>query len=135
MAKQDQKSDISTSELNSLALSLAEQLGRIAGTLEGTAESLLNRASLADQLTQVRDGAAQLLDRLSSGASMTTKTRSLQQKDGRGSERGASADPARAPGKRRRKPGPSVRGAKHSDSRIPKLRAAVAARQRRKLYA
>ena len=62
MAIQDQKTDTATRELNSQALALAEQLGRIAGTLEGTAEAWLNRAAVTDQLTKVRDGATQLLN-------------------------------------------------------------------------
>jgi hypothetical protein len=131
MARQDQKLD--TSELNSRALALAEQLGRMAGTLEGTAESLLNRTALTDQLAQVRDGAAELLKSLTEGAG----TSSAPPRPARsGVSRGArSEDPAHAPGKRHRKPSPSVRGAKKSDSRIPKMRTAAAARRRRKSYA
>jgi hypothetical protein len=45
------------------------------------------------------------------------------------------ADPARAPGKKRKKPAPSLVGVKKSDERIPKMRTAAAARQRRKSYA
>jgi hypothetical protein len=45
------------------------------------------------------------------------------------------ADPSRAPGKRRRKPTPTLRGVKKSDERIPKLRTAAEVRQRRKSYA
>src|SRR6187549_1871135 len=68
MATQDQKADTETRELNSQALALAEQLGRIAGALEGTAEVWLNRASVTDQLTKVRDGATQLLNSLAGAA-------------------------------------------------------------------
>ena len=56
------------SDLSEQAIALAEQLGRIAGTIEGTAEAWLNRQSLADQLTRVRDGAAEMLESLTSGA-------------------------------------------------------------------
>jgi hypothetical protein len=45
------------------------------------------------------------------------------------------ADAAHAPGKRHRKPAPTVRGAKKSDERIPKMRTAAAVRRRRKSYA
>ncbi len=131
MARQDQKLD--TSELNSRALALAEQLGRMAGTLAGTTESLLDRTALTDQLAQVRDGASELLNSLTGG----TGTPSAPARPARpGLSRGARAeDPAHAPGKRHRKPSPSVRGAKKSDSRIPKMRTAAAARRRRKSYA
>jgi len=58
MANQDKKTGVDT-ELNSQAMALAEQLGRIAGTIEGTAEQYLNRASVTEQLTRVRDQAMQ----------------------------------------------------------------------------
>jgi hypothetical protein len=171
MATDDQKPDNSTTrELNSQALALAEQLGRIAGTLEGTAEAWLNRASVTEQLTKVRDGATQLLNSLSSGAASGAATvrrvaeqttgaanatvrRAAQQsiaapeksKSGKSSTAPASkrparrtaaaADPAHAAGKKHRKPAQSVRGAKHSNSMIPKAKASAAVRQRRKSYA
>jgi hypothetical protein len=93
---------------------LAEQLGTIAGTAQGTAEKWVNRQSRSGAQTRGRN---------------TKKTR-------RGLARTARmADAAHAPGKRRRKPAPSLRGAKKSDERIPKMRTAAAARRRRKSYA
>jgi hypothetical protein len=69
MATEDQKADTAGRELNSQAIALAEQLGRMAGTLEGTAETWLsNSSSITDQLTKVRDGATQLLNSLAGGA-------------------------------------------------------------------
>jgi hypothetical protein len=65
MATPEQKN---ASDLGAQAIALAEQLGRIAGTIEGTAETWLNRQSLTDQLTRVRDGAAEMLESLTSGA-------------------------------------------------------------------
>lgn len=64
MATQQKK----PSDLGQQAIALAEQLGRIAGTIEGTAEAWLNRQSLAEQLTRVRDGAADMLENLTDGA-------------------------------------------------------------------
>lgn len=55
-------------DLGQQAIALAEQLGRIAGTIEGTAEAWLNRQSLTEQLTRVRDGAAEMLESLTNGA-------------------------------------------------------------------
>jgi hypothetical protein len=127
MAIQDQKPDTTTRELNSQALALAEQLGRIAGTLEGSAEAWLNRASLTDQLTKIRDGATQLLNSLAAGAAngrRATLTKPAK-----------AMDLAHAPGKRHLKPTRTVRGAKHSDLTIPKAKASAAARRRRKSYA
>jgi hypothetical protein len=145
MATQDQKLDTTTRDLNSQALALAEHLGRIAGTLEGTAEAWLNRASLTDQLTRVRDGATQLLNSLAGAAAKGGKAAQAPSQNGQSSSAGdaksprarsasASSDLAHAPGKRHRKPAPTVHGAKKSDSRIPKARASAQARQRRKLY-
>ena len=157
------------SDLGQQAIALAEQLGRIAGTIEGTAEAWLNRQSLADQLTRVRDGAAEMLESLTNGADKGRKAaatnlrsftedvrqaalqvvptaapaRPLQNNPkkkkktaaGRASAAASHpADPAHAPGKRHRKPAPTVRGAK-TDESIPKLRTAQAVRQRRKSYA
>ena len=139
MATQDQKT---ASDLGEQAIALAEQLGRIAGTIEGTAESWLNRQKLADQLTRVRDGATQMLEGLNAGAS---RGRALVQGVGlpggkkkqkpAPATRVAQSNPAHAPGKKRRKPAPTLKGVKKSDERIPKLRTAEAARQRRKSYA
>ena len=168
MATSEQKN---ASVLSEQALALAEQLGRIAGTIEGTAESWLNRQSLADQLTRVRDGAAEMLESLTTGAergraaataaggSVQTIAADVRRKasqalaaaaKGRAAQKAAKgkkanaakpavaalrSDPSHAPGKRRRKPAPSMPGLKKSDERIPKMRTAEANRQRRKSYA
>jgi hypothetical protein len=121
--------------LSEQAIKLAEQLGRIAGTIEGTAQGWLERQQLAEQLTRVRDGAATMLGALTREMQRTR----LQRKK---AARGKTAPPARqaddlahAPGKRRRKPAPTMKGVKKSDEAIPKLRTARAVRQRRKSYA
>jgi hypothetical protein len=96
------------------SVALAEQLGTIAGTVQGTAEKWLKR--------QPRSGAQR--------RGRNTKTAR------RGPARTTRmADAAHAPGKRHRKPAPTVRGAKKSDERIPKMRTAAAVRRRRKSYA
>src|SRR5947208_8595875 len=64
----DNRKDTTPSALESQAVALAEQLGRIAGTIEGTAEQWLNRPAIAEQLTRVRDSASQLLDTLAGSA-------------------------------------------------------------------
>lgn len=147
MATQGNEPKVNTSEIGSQAVALAEQLGQIAGTIEGTAENLLNRVSLTEQLTRMRDEAARLLDSLAGGAA---KGRQSTQKGraradavgsaGSTSPRRARAakgevDPAHAPGKRHRKPAPTKRGVKKSDLRISKMRTAEAVRHRRKSYA
>ena len=122
------------SDLGEQAIALAEQLGRIAGTIEGTAESWLTNPTLAAQLTKVRDGAADMLKSLSKGAGVASRKGTKK-----GGRKPASAmraaDPAHAPGKRRRGPAPNARGVKKSDQAIPKLKTAHEVRQRRKSYA
>jgi hypothetical protein len=116
-------------------MALAEQLGRAAGTIQGTAESWLKRQRLTDELTRVRDAAAEMLETLGAGAA---KARSAVR--GKPAKRVSAAvtrpaDPAHAPGKRRRKPAASKRGVKKSNTVIPKMRVARTVRQRRKSYA
>jgi hypothetical protein len=132
MATHDQKPDTTDSELSLQAAALAEQLGRIAGTLDGTAESWMNNVSFTEQLTRIRDGAARVLSALEQGArSARSRTTKVAPAAAAG-RRFAARDNAHAPGKRHRKPAPSARGVKKSDERIPKMRVAAAVRRRRK---
>ena len=174
MATDNQK-DTTTTALENQAVALAEQLGRIAGTIEGPAEQWLNRPAIAEQLTRVRDSATQLLESLAGGtargrkvATESAETMSEQVRDaatkavsaasaaaaslgssvvsagrkrakrsarkttGRAKPAKASLDLAHAPGKKHRKPAPSMRGVKKSDQRIPKMRTAETVRHRRK---
>ena len=130
MATRDSKT---ASDLGEQAIALAEQLGRMAGTVQGTAEAWLDRQKLADQLTRVRDSAAQMLESL--GAAPRRSGSPKAKPKGASAAAARKADPSRAPGKRRRKPAPSARGVKKSDETIPKMRTATAVRQRRKSYA
>ena len=133
MPTQEQKR---ASDLGEQAIALAEQLGRIAGTIQGTTEAWLNNPSLATQLTKVRDGATEMLKNLSTSATGSRASGKGKKKTGRrASAATRTASPAHAPGKRRRGPAPSARGVKKSDQAIPKLRTAHAVRQRRKSYA
>jgi hypothetical protein len=99
------------SDLGAQAIALAEQLGRIAGTIEGTAESWLKRERLAKQLTRVRDGATQMLEGLR--RQPAPKKKAKRAKPAAGAS--AQGDPAHAPGKRRRGPSPTLHGVKKSD--------------------
>jgi hypothetical protein len=124
------------SDLGEQAIALAEQLGRIAGTVQGTAESWLNDPNLAAQLTRVRDGATQMLKELQTAAAKARKASTAKgAKPAAAMPAAPAVDRAHAPGKKRRGPAPSMKGVKKSDERIPKSRTATAARQRRKSYA
>ena len=65
MATHEQRN---ASDLGEQAIALAEQLGRITGTIQGTAESWVDRRKLTDQLTRVRDSATQMLEGLNAAA-------------------------------------------------------------------
>lgn len=133
MATQEQRN---ASDLGEQVIALAEQLGRIAGTIQGTAESSVDRRKLADQLARVRDGASRMLEGLNGGDVKRRKAPKAKKVKGASpATTRQAADLAHAPGKRRRKPAPTMRGVKKSDERIPKLRTAQAVRQRRKSYA
>ena len=150
-------------DLGDRAVALAEQLGRIIGTMEGTAGSWMNRSAVTEQLTRVRDNASRLLETLgesategrkavstgvrqataaadSAMASIKTLSSRVKPAGKKTTAKSAAAgrkmaDKAHAPGKRHRKPAPTAKGVKKSDQRIVKMRTAQAARQRRKSYA
>src|SRR6185436_15044030 len=71
--QKDPQTDANTTAFEKRTFALAEQLGRIAGTVEGTAEQWLNRASLTEQLTRIRDDATDLLNSLAGGAAKGRK--------------------------------------------------------------
>ena len=121
-------------------VAFAEQLGRIAGTLEAKADGWLDRKTLNEQLTRVRDGAAELLNRLAAGsasvaaASAQKQTASYdpRQSSSPAATTGRSGGKVDAPGKKHRKPPASVRGAKHSDETISKGKGAQTMRRGRR---
>ena len=109
-------------------IALAHQLGRLIGTVERKAEGWLDQDALHKQVTQIRDGADELLDHLrgaiASGraAAKPGSTRASAPAD----RSGGTVD---APGKAHRKPTASARGAKHSDSTISKIKGAKTMRR------
>ena len=95
----------------------AEQMGRILGTVRAEAEGLVDVQALSSQLASIRDAAADLLTHIggdAAGAPPAVPAAPAKTRPSRGA--------VDAPGKRHRKPAPSVRGAKHSDTRIAKSR-------------
>ena len=132
MATEDPKN---TPDLGEQAIALAEQFGRVAGTIQGTAEAWVQRQQLTDQLTRVRDGATGMLKTLKAKAPKGRFASKRKPAKAASASRTRKADPAHAPGKRHRKPAPTKRGVKKSNQAIPKMRTAAAARQRRKSFA
>jgi hypothetical protein len=75
-------------------IALAEQLGRIVGTMQAKAGGLIDRDALMQQLSQVRDGAAHLLDHLGVGGGQP-ETGTTQEKAQPASQ-GSSSGPTNA---------------------------------------
>jgi hypothetical protein len=111
-------------------VAFAEQLGRLIGTVESKSEGWVDQKALNDQLTQIRDGAVDLLNHLggalASGRAAATP-RKTQPKAATSARRsGGTVD---APGKTHRKRAKSAPGAKHSDETISKVKAAKTMRR------
>ena len=139
MAKSD--SLISDATRENIGL-LAERLGRLAGTvqnkteaLQDKTEQLLDRQALHDELMKVRDAAAGLLEQLTGGITRAAgreaparKAPARKAPAGKASAaktasntKGRSGGFVDAPGKKHRKPMPSVKG-RVDDSHIAKLK-------------
>jgi hypothetical protein len=102
-------------------LALAEEMGRLIGTVQARTDGWLDPQSMRDQLTRIHDGATDLLAHLGDAAGKSGA--SAPQAAGRNSS-GRSGGKVDAPGKKHRPPPPSVRPAKPSDDRVAKLKAA-----------
>jgi len=110
----------------------AEQLGRLIGTVESKTEGWINQDQKAfmDQLTQLRDGAAELLSHLGGALSSGRDAAKRQRKQSNAATPvGRSGGTVDAPGKTHRKMAKGTRGAKHSDERISKIKAAKTIRR------
>jgi hypothetical protein len=116
-------SDTSTAEATEQrVLAFAEQLGRVAGTLQAKAEHWMDREALSTQIASVRDGAANLLKQLAGGAGTVSR-----KKPAAGVRRGTgrSGGVVDAPGKKHRKPMPNDPDASRADSQAAKMRTAT----------
>ena len=114
-------------------IAFAEQLGRLIGTVESKTEGWINQdqKALGDQLTQIREGAAELLTHLS-GALASGRAAAKSQKkqpEAGATPVGRSGGTVDAPGKTHRKMAKNARGAKHSDERVSKIKAAKTMRR------
>jgi hypothetical protein len=104
-------------------LAFAEQVGRIAGTLQAKAEGWMEREMLNTQIARVRDGAADLLQQLAGGATKGSQTKPAGV-GVRGGTKGRSGGVVDAPGKKHRKPMPSDPDASMAASQAAKMRTA-----------
>jgi hypothetical protein len=105
-------------------IALAEQVGRIVGTMQAKADGWLDRDALTQQLSQLRDGATHLLDQLSGGSEASAGAATAAGQTRAPSRRPRSGGVVDAPGKKHRKPVPNQRTAKAADTgRLAKMKA------------
>ena len=102
-------------------LAFAEQVGRIAGTLQAKAEGWMEHETLHTQIASVRDGAADLLEQLAGGATKASKKKPAA---AAAQNKGRSGGVVDAPGKKHRQPMPTDPGANLADSQAAKMRTA-----------
>ena len=117
-------SDATTADaMEKRVLAFAEQIGRIAGTIQAKTEGWMDRETLNRRIASVRDGAAELLEHLAGSA-----TNAAEQKPAaaatRSQNKGRSGGVVDAPGKKHRKPRPTDPGATLADSQAAKMRMA-----------
>jgi hypothetical protein len=115
-------------------LAFAEQLGRIAGTVQARADGWMNRETLTRQMAGVRDGAAELLEHLGLGDTPakkalpakrpTSTTNTPAAKGAPRKTKGRSGGVVDAPGKKRRKRLPADPDANRAASQSAKMRMA-----------
>ena len=102
-------------------LAFAEQLGRIAGTVQAKTTGWMDGDALKKELARVRDGAAELLQQLTADAPpvpVSTPTGGPAPRR----TRGRSGGIVDAPGKKHRPPMPTDPGANRADSQAAKMR-------------
>ena len=109
--------------LEERVLAFAEQLGRIAGTVQAKTAGWMDGDALKTELARVRDGAADLLEQLKADAPAVAQNRPTGGAAIRRS-RGRSGGIVDAPGKKHRPRMPTDPGANRADSQAAKMREA-----------
>ena len=131
-------------DVESRVIQLAEQIGRLAGTVQYQAENWMDNETLKQQMTLIRDGASTILDQVSRAGSAATesaarlgsaasesagrladaaiammpgtagKTAEAMKSAAAEAMRSQSRKPVAAPGKKHRKPPPQVKIGRHA---------------------
>jgi hypothetical protein len=107
-------------------VAFAEQLGRMASTLQARAEGLMDQETLGRQISSVRDAAVELLQQLAGGTTNDTKFSNTKPAvpASRRQNKGRSGGMVDAPGKKHRPPMPADPGETIVDSQAAKMRTA-----------
>jgi hypothetical protein len=122
-AKKRRSNAAAVSTTEQRVLDLAEQLGRIVGTVQAKAEGWMDRDRLSSQIASVRDGAAELLEHLSDGVKKVSTNTSVAPVSPT-PNRGRSGGVVDAPGKKHRKPLPRDPDANSIGTQAARLRMA-----------
>jgi hypothetical protein len=110
-----------TAAVEKRVVALAEQLGRLVGTVQAKADGWVDLPALNTQLMRIRDGAAGILGQMRSARSQSRKGKGRKPTAKAAGRSGGKVD---APGKTHRKPPTPTRAVKKSDEMIPKAKAA-----------
>ncbi len=104
-------------------MAFAEQLGRMAGTLQVKADEWIDRDALNEQVASLRTSATELLQQFRGGLSKASASKKTPAAPARKAT-GRSGGVVDAPGKKHRKPAPRGDAAKRANSQAAKLRTA-----------
>jgi hypothetical protein len=128
MAKSSSKSQAarsSTAEaMEQQMLAFAEQLGRMAGTLQVKADGWIDRDARNEQVASLRSGAAELIEQFKGGFSLSKASKKKPSARPARKAAGRSGGVVDAPGKKHRKPAPRGAAAKRANNPAAKLKAA-----------
>jgi hypothetical protein len=117
-------SDATTADaMEQRVLAFAEQLGRIAGTIQAKAEGWMDGETLNRRIASVRDGAAELLEQLARSATNAAESKPATA-GMRGKNKGRSGGVVDAPGKKHRKPSRPIQTRALAGSQAAKMRMA-----------
>ena len=125
---QDTPTTSAADAIEQRVVALAEQLGRLVGSVQARTDGMFDREAMNDQLTRIRDGATGLLGQL--GVPTPARRRSAPKRKAKATSAAAGKAGTRsggkvdAPGKAHRKAPPRTRSVKHSDQTISKSKAA-----------
>src|SRR5258708_1063143 len=114
----------SLASLERQVITIAEQLGRIAGTAQSKAGDWLEAPAFQTQLTRIRNRASTLLDRINLQVASNNGNRANT------TARERSREKVAAPGKKHRNPPVSSRSVMHSDEKIAKALSARRSEER-----
>lgn len=116
-------SSTSNDQLEQRVVAFAEQLGRLAGTVQAKAAGWFDRETLTQQMSGIRDGAADLIARLAGGQTAERPDDAPAPVTAR-VPKARSGGKVDAPGKKHRKPAPSDPAIKTAANRVAKMKPA-----------